>query len=366
MYLYELFLIRPDLRHEETILAINCNFEYLTNVINSVFDRIDARIDDNSSKIRELNSRTAVVKSKIESLIGINKAITIFSPQKYPASAIAQDSAATFTRSTCKSIPLNTNYKVESKPEPISRQKISDKLQFYHVQQSSNQSAKKTASKVLFAHGLGPFPYYTESINHLLLFNEVKNMYAKSEGGADSTLRNRKKSSARNVETPSSSNRIDQSLLPVLNRNFNSKKINESLFYTPNITNAPELDVPQYLPDLPGIADDIEFNISNIDDLLIVPSQSPTPSAAVIDLPSLPAVSEASSEKRAEAPQTKTEQPTSKSQEIEQKPTVSTANIQSTPKPIPNVTAAVPPPPPPVVFFTFYLDFDILTLFFLF
>lgn len=279
MGLYDLMLIRPNLRHEETIIQTSQCLELLTNVITSVFDQIDARIEQNTKKLSVLDHRTAAVKAKVNSLIGINKAITIFSPQKYPASTIAHDSAITFTPTAGqKPISPKVDYTIECKPEPISRRTIDDKLQFHYVashDESIQQEKQNRLKSTKFANGVGPFPKCVESINELLLFNEVKNMYENDNATEVSGRSKKRKNTVSALENPNqiNPNKMDQLLLPTLNRNLNTKKIDESLFYMPNITNAPELDVPQFLPDLPGIADDIEFNVSNIDDMLIVSSQ---------------------------------------------------------------------------------------------
>lgn len=39
-----------------------------------------------------------------------------------------------------------------------------------------------------------------------------------------------------------------------------SKQTAESYFYVPDLGQVPEIDVPSYLPDLPGIADDLSYS----------------------------------------------------------------------------------------------------------
>lgn len=339
MYLYEMFLIRPDLRHEETIVqTANC-FEYLNSVVNEVFDKIDARIERNNTKIQSLNERTAVVKNKIDSLVGINKAITIFSPVKYPGTAVAQDVEATFSPFNRSKITLNTDYKIQSKPDPISERSIEEKLQFFHVKKSPKQRTTIKSTQ----ETLRPFPYYTESISNLLLFNETKIMFGRSSASSKSRTQ---RQDARSIEKPNTGSKIDSIPLPVLNRNLGTKKVNDHLFYTPNITNAPELDVPHYLPDLPGVADDIEFNIANIDDLLIVPMQSMS-----IDVPELPPVpsSEIKPPQKASNTLPDSKEPTIHATTTAQSHTIEKpiSNQSASTGNAPSVLMAPPPPPPP-------------------
>lgn len=291
MHLYEVCLIRPDLRHEESIVqTANC-FEYLNNIITEVFDRIDDRIDRNASKIRELNGRAAAVQQKVDSLVGRNKALTIFSPVKYPTLSDASNTAATFSGASRRHIPHKKPCKITSTFEDAGQRKAADKLQFYHVNRT-NGTAKATESMIrLASKSLGPFPYYTESISNLLLFADMKNMYDPAKPDPASAWKRSKRD--RNDGSPEAASRIDALPLPILNRNPNARKLVDHFFYTPIITDAPALDVPHLLPDLPGVADDIAFNISNIDDLLVVPNDSsfselpvlPMPSASIVPVP---------------------------------------------------------------------------------
>lgn len=352
MYLYELHLIRPDLPHELTIVqTANC-FEYLTNVVNEVFDKIDARIERNNAKIRSLNDRTSAVKNKIDSLVGINKAIKIFSPVKYPGSALCDDILATFSILDRTEIKMNTNYTIQNKLIATMRP-IEEKLQFYRVPKlpPSNPTTRSSLA------GVRPFPCDTESINNLLLFNEPKILFGRSSMEAKTAMTQTYRPHQRSLggaksgseRSTAGQSHIHSIPLPVLNRNLSTKRHNDHLFYTPNISRAPELDIPLDLPDLPGIiADDIAFNLSNLDDLLIVPNQS----TAGIDLPDVTEI--------AQTPSTSTssqvaDTPTSVAVAANSGGTIKSPTVAPPPPPPPPpppvldaaVTVAPPPPPPP-------------------
>lgn len=274
MYLHELFLIRPDLRHEETIIqTANC-LEQLTNVINEVFDRIDYRVEKNCERIKSLNNRSNAVRKKIDSLMGINKAITIFSPVRFPTVLNINKNLSVEKIQTEKPVEKPDIHFIDGiKFEAAPRRPINDKSKFYYVEKP-DRSYNCSES----------FPYYTETINSLLLFNTQKNIYAKHQISSDSSKYKKKI-----ADEPISSDiiQMEPSPLPILNRNMNSRKVNEDLFYTPSVFNAPELDLPQYLPDLPGIADDIEFNIDNSVDMPI-----PKPVAIVNQTINIPEIVE--------------------------------------------------------------------------
>lgn len=270
MHLYNVPVIQPDLRHEETIIQTANAFEYLEHVIGEVFDKIDARIYRNNKQINDINHRITVANDKIESLVGTSKAINIFSPAKYPARSRSIDVPATFSHNTRTKIQLNTDYRVHSKFDPISHRNINDKLQCYHVR---DLIVDKTTNGTTLV-GLGPLPYHIGSINNILLFNESKNVYC--DDNSNKNGMNQLYRSKQTFESSTSSNaerKMSAPPMSILNRKLGNKKINENLFYTPGLSEAPQIDVPHDLPDLPGIADDIEFNITDIDELPIVPSQ---------------------------------------------------------------------------------------------
>lgn len=61
----------------------------------------------------------------------------------------------------------------------------------------------------------------------------------------------------------------------------------ESYFYMPDLGQVPEIDVPSYLPDLPGIADDLSYSAD------LGPGFAP--SGPTHNIPELPSFSEGSS-----------------------------------------------------------------------
>lgn len=60
--------------------------------------------------------------------------------------------------------------------------------------------------------------------------------------------------------------------LPVL-------QVLENYFYVPDLGQVPEIDVPSYLPDLPGIADDLMYNAD------LGPGIAPSAPGAIPELP---------------------------------------------------------------------------------
>lgn len=68
---------------------------------------------------------------------------------------------------------------------------------------------------------------------------------------------------------------------------FSVQQTAESYFYVPDLGEVPEIDVPSYLPDLPGIADDLSYSAD------LGPGFAP--SGPTHNIPELPSFSEESS-----------------------------------------------------------------------
>lgn len=346
MHLYNVPVIQVDLRHEETIIQTANAFEYLDRVIGEVFDKIDERIRHNNGRIDIINKRINAANNKINNLTGINKALTIFSPAKYPAASRSIEPAATFTYANRTDIKLGTDYQVRSRFDPIFHRDINNKLQFYHV------TARARERDVTHTTHKRSLSMYLESIDTVLLFNETVNVYI--DDGSE-RARRRDETKMASEQNANNNNKLSSapSPIPMLHRKVGGKnKMHEMLFYSPGICEAPQIDVPHDLPDLPGIADDIAFNVAGLDDLTILPNPL---NMNIIDLPAVP---QAETEhvtvldKREIIPNIPTpisgQSGTITSVDILQANTTTIAKQQALPPPPPPIPPPPPPPPPPV------------------
>ncbi|CAD7088892.1 unnamed protein product [Hermetia illucens] len=330
--MYSVPIVPPDLRHEETIIQSINALDYLQKTIADVFDRVDARIERNNVKIRQLQSRIEAAHTSINSLVGINKAIKIFSPAKFPAAHVFQDIPKTFGRVHDKpKFQVNRDYKVLSSLDPVAHRNIQDKLVFYHVRTSMQTKNSKMGRVMDQKQGLGKVPQNIKSVNSLLRFNTMENVYQKG-GIAESSLG--KAASSKKREKPShTGQKIEAPPISMTNRIVSDKKHNSGLFYTPKLNEAPALDVPMDLPDLPGIADDITFSQDDPERI--------APSFYIDNLPDLP--------EPENIPHAQSDKTASESENIEAPP----MSAQPPPPPPPPVAAiqapkaAVSPPPPP-------------------
>ena len=74
---FEVPLVPPDLRREETIKQICDSLEYLEKVANDVFTRIGSKVADNHKRLRTINDRVNLAQAKIDKIKGSNKATKV-------------------------------------------------------------------------------------------------------------------------------------------------------------------------------------------------------------------------------------------------------------------------------------------------
>lgn len=187
--------------------------------------------------------------------------------------------------------------------------RYSDKLQFFHLKRNRQEAPEKPS-----------LVFNTNSINSLITFVGNENIIM------NETISKQKTKEPKPAE-PDHDDTTDFSRFSSL---IKSKQENEH-FYYPNMNQAPEIDLPMDLPDLPGIANDISFSISEQE--LIVPSLARM--NIVNDLPEVAELIEAETTKKA--------------QEVKQPEagrTVAPEVHDPAPPPVP---LNIPPPPPPPI-----------------
>ena len=74
---YSVPVIQQDLRQEETIHQIADALDYLDQVVNDIFDRVQSRIEESKAKLEKLRKRESLAKLKVEKLTGSSKATKV-------------------------------------------------------------------------------------------------------------------------------------------------------------------------------------------------------------------------------------------------------------------------------------------------
>lgn len=255
--------------------------------------------------------------AKIESLKGSKKAIRIYSSAKYPI-ANPPKFQPTFQQALTTN-EIDFSYNLQNVPaENMDFKRYSDKLQFFHLKRSRQQISEKPN-----------LVFNTKSINSLITFVNNENIVLN-----EISVKAKPKDNKATAE-----NELDDTTdFSSFSTRMKTKHDIENFHYFPNMMHAPEIDLPMDLPDLPGIADDISFSIS--DQELIAPSLAKM--NIVNDLPNVAELMEAESTKKLQEIQQPAEEKT-KLKVLE--PPALPINIPL-PPPIPKNFVPLPPPIP--------------------
>lgn len=348
--MYTVPVIPPDLRHEETIIQAAIALSCLQKTINSVFDCIDNRTQRNNAKVQELSTRVERAQAKIRSLVGTKKAIKIYAPARFPSTQIFHDIPQTFGNSKTmldehiknQKREKQLNYEVHSRIDAPATQALQEKLVFFHVRyKDMNESFPGHTVAANKVHvnksvGMGIVPEKLRSISSLLHCNSNEMVYGQ-ENGEKETWKKAKlfKLQRQRRDNTEIKHLLEPAPYSLAHRNQKTNSFG-GLRYTPRLHEAPEIDLPLDLPDLPGIADDIQFEVKD--------HQQIAPSLYIENLPDLPELEEAST--------IVSNISTSNEEQVieyEHSPQLSiTKAVTSTPTVnVQQVTVAPAPPPPP-------------------
>lgn len=349
--MYTVPVIPPDLRHEETIIQAAIALSCLQKTINSVFDCIDNRTQRNNAKVQELSTRIERAQAKIRSLVGTKKAIKIYAPARFPSTQVFYDIPQTFGNSeTMLDEHINNqkhkkqlNYEVRSRIDAPATQALQEKLVFFHVRyKDMNDSFPGNTVAANRIHvnkssGMGIVPEKLRSVSSLLHCNGNEMVYGQENGEKEAW----KKAKLFKLQRQRQDNTeikylLDPAPYSLAHRNQKTDSLG-GLRYTPRLHEAPEINLPLDLPDLPGIADDIQFEGKE--------HQQIAPSLYIENLPDLTELEEAVTIA------TNISNPTEKQgvvlEHSSQPPTTNTVPAQITKSVQVSVAPAPPPPPPP-------------------
>ncbi|KAL4659539.1 hypothetical protein GN956_G2711 [Arapaima gigas] len=249
---YSVPLIQPDLRREEAIHQIADALQYLEKISTDIFSRVSQSVEKNRSHLQEVTDRIKLAQARVDKIKGSKKAIKVFSSAKYPAPDKLQDYSSIFAGATDPTSQKRPRYKVQSKHRALDDKTLQEKLMYFPVCANTKKSLDDEAEE-----GLGSLPRNVNSVSSLLLFNTTENLYKKYVfldplAGAVTKTHN-------TLETEKEEKPFDAPL-SITKREHLERQTAENYFYVPDLGQVPEIDVPSYLPDLPGIADDLMYS----------------------------------------------------------------------------------------------------------
>ncbi|XP_049928611.1 WASH complex subunit 1 [Epinephelus moara] len=270
---YSVPLIQPDLRREEAVHQIVDALLYLETISTDIFKRVSDSVEKNRRQLQSVTDRIRLAQARVDKIKGSKKATKVFSSAKYPAPDRLQDYSSIFTEAADPSSQTRPRRRIQNKLRPFDEKALQEKLMYFPVCVS-----KKKRSEDETEEGLGSLPRNISSVSSLLLFNTTENLYKKYvfldplAGAVTKTHTT--------LETEKEEKPFDAPL-SITKREQLERQTAESYFYVPDLGQVPEIDVPSYLPDLPGIADDLSYSAD------LGPGFAPSgPTHNIPDLPS--------------------------------------------------------------------------------
>uniref|UniRef100_A0A452UFZ9 WASH complex subunit 1 n=1 Tax=Ursus maritimus TaxID=29073 RepID=A0A452UFZ9_URSMA len=242
---YAVPLIQPDLRREEAIQQAADALQYLQKVSGDIFSRISQRVELSRRQLQAIGERVSLAQAKIEKIKGSKKAIKVFSSAKYPAPERLQEYGSIFMGAQDPGLQRRPRHRIQSKHRPLDEWALPPCLR-YHPQPEDEAE-----------EGLGGLPSNISSVSSLLLFNTTENLYKKYvflDPLAGAVTKTHVMLGAETEE------KLFDAPLSISKREQLEQQVPENYFYVPDLGQVPEIDVPSYLPDLPGIADDLMYS----------------------------------------------------------------------------------------------------------
>lgn len=263
---YNVPVVLPDLRREESLIQVTEALEYLEAVANDIFNRISNRVGVERDKLAAINTRICVAQAKVDKLrSATSKATTVFSPPKYPAPKQLEPYRSMFAEVDRRM--KNVRYSkrpIESRIVEVSSEVISAKQNFEVFKQDVNAALMNVKLRHLKqkavseeSEGLGGLPEYLPSVTSLLLFNTSDNPYKKYvytdplSGHVKTTTRDKIMEEQQTLDEAPTSILTGEEL----GRYQGASDVT----YRPKLDALPELEVPNVL-NLPNIADDWLYN----------------------------------------------------------------------------------------------------------
>ncbi|XP_062502341.1 WASH complex subunit 1-like [Corticium candelabrum] len=327
---YNVPVILPDLRKEESLYQVADTLNHLERVANDVFNRISRRVAENRDRLSAVNNRVNLALAKIEKVKGSTKATRVFSSSKYPAPDQLEASKSLYTdvEEDVENV-RHSRAKFESRLVTVDEKVLKDKQQFHSCNIDIDRLKKKQRERERqqqteddeAGEGLGRLPRVIPSVSSLLLFNTAENPYKKYvmlDPLAGVVTKTKK-------DVEEEERQIGAAPTTIAQREEMARMTRESYFYKPEIGEVPDIDVPVDLPDLPGIAGDMTYSL----DL----GPSIAPSVPGSNMPELPSI--------------EPDKPPEIAGDVSVPPPPHAPPGPSAPPPPPGDAAPPPPPPPP-------------------
>ncbi|XP_047278541.1 WASH complex subunit 1 isoform X13 [Homo sapiens] len=210
------------------------------------------QVEQSRSQVQAIGEKVSLAQAKIEKIKGSKKAIKVFSSAKYPAPGRLQEYGSIFTGAQDPGLQRRPRHRIQSKHRPLDERALQEKLKDFPVCVSTKPEPEDDAEE-----GLGGLPSNISSVSSLLLFNTTENLYKKYvflDPLAGAVTKTHVMLGAETEE------KLFDAPLSISKREQLEQQVPENYFYVPDLGQVPEIHVPSYLPDLPGIANDLMYS----------------------------------------------------------------------------------------------------------
>lgn len=250
-------------------------FEYLDGIVNHVFDKITSRIEASNNRVHSIQERIETASQQVDALKSTKKSILIFSPGRYPGRNDCEGIPATFSEQDDKAPTLDKDFPLTCQATPLGDSCIKDKLQFFHVRSKDPHKDHVKLDNASLCLG-ATIPQYVTSVPDMYLHNSTDFAYQQRQRVRHKLeVHGEKKELERSPSKLETGKKLDEATMPhsILHPDWAGRQSADNFFYTPTINDAPDLELPEDLPDLPGIAIDIAFGKSSaVRDKVTAPS----------------------------------------------------------------------------------------------
>jgi len=253
---YSIPVIQQGLAPSESLFQMLEALENLDGIVQQVFGTISTRITEEKNRLSAVNTRIETAKTKIDSIIGTNQALTVFSPAQYPTSNKLTEFTPVFDGfAVAPPDPKRVYHKqVEQEKNSLRYVDSNDDLREFAIARQNeitlSSDHKEFNIEKEKKEGLGRLPNIS-SVSSLLLFNSNINLYKSyvimnnlaTDDNANANLT--KKDTVKKLgEAPKTVS--DGDVLPeIAGLNY---------YYEPVLGDVPQFNLPNQLPNLPGVA----------------------------------------------------------------------------------------------------------------
>eukprot|EP00850_Spirogloea_muscicola_P004445 SM000019S04989 [mRNA] locus=s19:341211:345866:- [translate_table: standard] len=246
---FEVPVVAQDLRPSETYDRLCGSLLALRDAATAIFDALGERVDEEQQRLQGLSSRIRAVQASIDNIEGSQKALTIFSPSKYPVvDPVDVDYVSVFrNRAGSKISTAERLSGIVDAPEEQEPRGAEEAMELFRFFSETAQEPLITTSEP--NDGLGDIPQDTDAATSLLLFNTTEIVYGRNYRHIDNLtmpLKDAKEESQMEDDTGFSS---------ILTRESELGEVPEDFGFRPVLGPVPEISLPPSLPNLPMIAD---------------------------------------------------------------------------------------------------------------